>query len=167
MKYISLLMICLLSLSLEAQTENENLNNQLNTMRTSFLDKDYSVVADYTYPKVIEMMGGKSAMIEATTNSMEQMESQGFTFLDISFKDASQFYEHNGDTQCTLIQVLVMETPNGKVQSESTMLAISEDEGKNWVFLDSSGMPKATLKGFYSNLHPDLEIKPSKKKVLD
>jgi len=167
MKYLSLLLLCFISFNLEAQTDNINLNNQLKAMSSAFLEDDYSIVADYTYPKILEMMGGKEAMIETTKESISKMKSQGFSFLDISFKDPSTFFEQNGDTQCAITQVLVMETPNGKVQSESTIIAISEDEGENWVFLDSSGMPKASLQNFYTNLHPDIEVKASQKKNLE
>jgi hypothetical protein len=156
-----------MSISLQAQTKNENLNTQLKSMSSAFLDGDYKVMAEYTYPKVLEMMGGKEAMIQATESTMSQMKSQGFTFLDITFKDPGKFYEKNGDTQCSITQVLVMETPQGKVQSESTLVAISQDEGENWVFLDSSGMSKVSLESFYSNLHPDIEIKASNKTKID
>jgi hypothetical protein len=167
MKYFSLLLVCFIGLNLQAQTDNKNLNEQLETMRSAFMDKDYSVLAEYTYPKVVEMMGGKENMIEATSSTMAQMEAQGFVFEKLSFKDASDFLEHNGDLQCALRQVLVMDTPNGKVQSETTLLAISKDDGENWVFLDSSGMPKASLQSFYENLHPDMVIAPSEKKNLE
>ena len=169
MKAFSIL-VCLLlsiSISLQAQTENENLNTQLKSMSTAFLDEDYKLMAEYTYPKVLEMMGGKEAMIQATENTMSQMKSQGFSFLDINFKDPGLFYEKNGDRQCAITQVLVMQTPQGKVQSESTLVAISQDEGENWKFLDSSGMSKASLESFYANLHPDIEIKASKKIPID
>jgi hypothetical protein len=167
MKHPVLLFIALISLNLNAQTDHESLNAQLESMSSAFLNEDYKAMADYTYPKILEMMGGKEAMIEATESTMSQMKSQGFTFLDIVFKEPSKLYEKNGDTQCVVTQVLVMETPQGKIQSESTLLAISEDEGENWVFIDSSGMPRASLESLYPNLHPDIEIKASKKSAVD
>jgi hypothetical protein len=166
MKYFSLLLVCFLGLNLQAQTDNKNLNTQLETMKTAFLSKDYAIVADLTFPKVLDMMGGKDKMIEVTASTISSMEEQGFKFESIAFKAPSNFLKHNGDLQCTVIQVLVMDTPNGKVQSETTVLAISEDDGENWVFLDSSGMPKASLQSFYENLHPDIVIEPSQKKNL-
>lgn len=167
MKLFNILVFLILSLSLQAQTDNENLNGDLEAMSSAFLDEKYEVIADYTYPKILEMMGGKEAMVKATQSTMSQMKSQGFTFLEINFKDPSPFYENNGDKQCALTQVLVIVTPEGKIQSESTLLAISKDEGETWKFLDSSGMPKTYLDSFYPNLHPDIEIKTSKKTKLD
>jgi len=166
MKYFSFILLCFVSFNLLAQTENNNLNEQLSEMKTAFENKDYSVIADYSYPKIVDMMGGKEKMIEVTTNSMEKMESQGFVIEELSFKDASGFMEHSGDLQSTITQVMVMQTPEGKIESTSTMVAISEDDGENWVFLNASGMSKETVKSFYENMHPELEIKKSEKKNL-
>lgn len=166
MKYLSLLLICFLSVNLSAQTDNETLNTQLNAMKTAFMDKDYSLIAKHTYPKIVEMMGGKEKMVEVTSTTMAKMESQNFIFKSITFKDPSELMEHNGDLQCALTQIIVMDTPNGKVQNERTLVAISEDDGNNWVFLDSSGMNSDSLKGIYPNLHPDLVLKPESKQIL-
>ncbi len=167
MKYFSLLIVCFLGLQSQAQSDNKNLNDQLENMRKAFIAKDYGVVADFTYTKVLEKMGGKEKMIAATSNSISKMESTGFVIEKISFKDPTKFLKHNGDLQCAITQVLIMNTPHGKMQSESTIIAISQDDGENWSFLDSSGMPKDTLKAFYTNLHPDMEIKPSSRRKLD
>jgi hypothetical protein len=167
MKYFSLLLVFILSLSLSAQTDNENLNEQLLHLKNAFLEEDFSTVADYTFPKIIEMMGGKEKMVEVTKNTFSKMKSQGFILDEISFKDSSNFFTHNGDLQSTITKVLVMDTPNGKVKTETTMIAISKDEGENWVFFDTSGMQKASVQSFYANMHPDLEIKQSKKETIE
>ena len=167
MKYFILFIVSSACISLNAQTKNENLNEQLNTLKTAFMEKDYSVLADYTFPKLVEKMGGKEKMVETTLNATKKMESQGFIFKKITFTDASSFMEHNGDLQCSITQVLEMDTPSGKVQSKTSTIAISQDGGENWVFLDTSGMPRSSIETFYDNLHPDLEIKQGEKKLLD
>jgi hypothetical protein len=167
MRYFSLLLVCFLSFNLSAQTDNKDLDTQLETMKTAFMEKDYATFVDFTYPKVIEMMGGKEKMVETTSASIAKMESQNFIISSIAFKDPSELMEHNGDLQCAITQVLVMDTPNGKVQSERALIAISKDNGKNWVFLDSSGMPRASLENFYENLHPDLNLDRGVKKKLN
>jgi hypothetical protein len=167
MKYFSLLLVLTLSLNLSAQTANDNLNEQLLNMKNAFLEEDFSTVADYTFPKIIEMMGGKDKMVEVSKATFSKMKSQNYIVANISFKDPSEFLEYKGDLQGTIRQVLVMNTPNGRIQSETTLLAISQDDGKNWVFLDTSGFQKASLQSFYENLHPEMEIKPSENKQLD
>ncbi len=167
MKYLSLLWICFIGLNLSAQTDNENLNTQLENMRSAFMEKDFAIVADYTYPKVLEMMGGKENMIEVSAASIAKMESQNFIVKSISYEKPSEFLKHNGDLQCAITQIMVMSTPNGNVQNKTVLIAISKDEGENWVFLDTSGMPRASVEDFYENLHPELNLDRGGKKMLD
>jgi len=167
MKYFIVLIVFAISLNVTAQTDNENLNEQLNTMKTAFMNKDFAAVADFTYPKLIEMVGGKEKMIEMTQYTYTKMESQGFILKNLSFKDSSDLFNHKGDLQCGITKVMVMDTPDGKTQNETTMIAISKDGGEKWVFFDTSGMSRASAQSLYKNLHPDLEIKPSQKKTLD
>ena len=77
--------------NLNAQTDNTNLNTQLNSLRTAFIDKDFDVVADYTYPKVVALMGGKEKMVEVSAASIAKMESQNFILKSISYEDPSEF----------------------------------------------------------------------------
>ncbi len=167
MKYLSLLWICLIGLNLSAQTDNENLNTQLENMKSAFMEKDFALVADYTYPKVLEMMGGKEKMVEVVSASVAKMESQNFFFKSIAYKNSSDLMERNGDLQCAITQVMVMDTPDGKVQNETALIAISQDNGKNWVFLDTSGMSRTSVESFYTNLHPDLNLETAGQKKLD
>lgn len=150
-----------------AQTENKKLNQQLQEMKGYFLAEDYQSFANYTYPKILEMMGGKANMVNATKQAMEQMKSQGFEVIELSFKDASKSLKHEGELQYSIIQTLTMETPNGKVASEYSLIAISGDDGQNWTFMDTSNKPKATMLKYFPNLHPDIDIQPTTQMMVE
>lgn len=162
--WLFILLIC--ANSLFAQTENDNLNAQLAEMKKFFLAEDYERFAKYTYPKVVEMMGGTSNVAEATQQSMNQMKNDGFSFIDLNFKDPSTFLRNGDELQCSITQVIVMDTPQGMVEAEYTLIGISLDEGKNWAFIDSSGKDKATMLRYFPNLHKDLVIKPKKQRQI-
>ena len=156
MKTIFSLVFGIFFLSTHAQTTNDNLNAQLNEMKTSFLNSEYEVIVKYTFPKVVEMMGGEEAMLKTTGETMDQMKAGGFSFLDISFSDPSAFLEQNGFSQCTLNQILVMDTPQGKMESTTTLMAVSGDDGQNWSFLDASGVPENLISTIFPDIHPDI-----------
>ena len=150
-----------------SQTENKNLNSQLGEMKKFFLAGDYENFANYTYPKVIEMMGGKSNMVKATEQGMSKMKNDGFSFTDLNFKNPSEFLKKGNELQCSLTQVIVMKTPRGKIESEYTLIGISGDNGQNWRFIDTSGKDKETMIKYFPNLHDDIVIKPKKQKLID
>ncbi|MFH6601990.1 hypothetical protein ACEZ3G_00765 [Maribacter algicola] len=163
-KFIGSLILIVCSTFSFSQTENKNLNEQLGEMKKYFLAGDYDNFAEYTYPKVIEMMGGRSNMVNATKQAMDKMKNDGFTFKDLSFKDPSSFLKKDGELQCTLTQQLTMNTPQGKIESEYTLIALSSDDGLNWTFIDTSGKDKQTMLKYFPNLHKEIIIKPRKQK---
>lgn len=150
-----------------AQTENENLNTQLGEMKKFFLTADYENFANYTYPGIIEMMGGKSEMVKITEETINQMKSGGFSFTDLNFKEPSGFLKKADELQCALTQIIVMQTPSGKIETETTLIAISDDNGQNWTFIDTSGKGKESMLMYFPNLHDDIVIKPRKQKTIE
>lgn len=167
MKTLLTLVFALMLNGAVAQSSNPNLNAQLEQMKTYFLAEDFDNFANYTYPKILELMGGKTNLVQASQQSMQQMKSEGFEVLDLQFKDASGFLEKAGEKQCTVTQQITMKTPQGTVQSEYSLIGISSDNGANWTFMDTSGKSKATMLQYFPNLHPDLEIKPKTQQFLD
>ncbi|WP_320815579.1 hypothetical protein [Flavobacterium sp.] len=166
-KKIWILILTITSSLAFAQTENENLNSQLGEMKNIMLNGNYEKIADYTYPRVIEMMGGKSNMAKVTRQSMDKIKNDGFSIIDLNYKKPSEFLKKNNELQCSLTQVIVMKTPRGKIESEYTLIGISNDNGQNWTFIDTSGKDKETMLKYFPNLHDDIIIKPKKQKLID
>ena len=147
------------TLPILAQTANANLNLQLKTMKDLLFAENYEEFTTYVYPKVYQMMGGKDKMIEATKFALRKMKNDGFNFLDIQFSEPSKFIKKGNETQFTITQNLLMQTPKGKILGSYTLIGISNDNGKNWKFIDTSGKSKAIMLKYFPNLSPDLIIK--------
>jgi hypothetical protein len=148
------------------QIEDKNLNAQLHEMRGYFLSEDLDSYCNYVYPKVIEIMGGKANLIKATRGMLHNMKKDGFTITNLSFKNPSAFLKKGDELQCTVTQIIVMDTPEGKIESEYTLIGISTDNGKKWKFIDTSGKDKATMQNYFPNLHDELVIKPKKQRRI-
>lgn len=150
-----------------SQTSNENLNSQLQLMKKYFLVEDYAKFANFTNPKIIEMFGGKAKMNETTKNLMLKMKDEGFSFIDINFKDPSKFIKKGNEIQFTITQQLLMNTPNGKLVGNSTLIGISKDNGKNWTFIDSAGKSKEAIRKIFPNMSPNLVLIPKKQEMVE
>lgn len=150
-----------------SQTSNDNLNKQLSEMKNSFLKGNYDSFANYTYPILVEMMGGKSNFVKVTKNSMDQIKTGGYNIKDIKFKKPSNFVTKKDELQCSLIQEILLETPKGKILAEYTLIAISEDKGNNWTFLDTSGKSKSEMLEYFPNLSSELIIIDKTQKFIN
>lgn len=149
-----------------SQTTNANLNNQLQLMKKYFLEKKYDKFLNFTYPKVVEMIGGKDKLLQATTASMEKMESEGYIFTNVNFKEPSKFIKKGNETQVTIRQEILMKSPKGNILADYTLIGVSGDGGKNWKFIDTSGKSKEVMLKYFPNLSPDIVIKPKTQKLV-
>ncbi len=129
------------------------------------IKKDYNSFTKFTYPKLIEMMGGKEKMIEQISKEFKKMNADGFDFINITFGNSSEIITTNNELQSTLPQNIEMKVPGGRLVSQSTLIAISNNGGKNWCFIDSSGKDILTMKRTFSNLSEKLVI-PQQDKPL-
>jgi len=157
--------IFFLSLFLTAcngQTKNieysKTIKEQAEMMGKFLLKKDFMSFCNYTYPKIIEMMGGRQKMIEVMEKGSKEMLSEGTDFLSVAFGEPSKIITIGNELQCTVPQTIEMKVPKGRLITKSTLIAISIDNGKNWYFLDTSGNDIQTMKRALPNLSGELII---------
>ena len=153
--------------SLSAQTSNQNLNQQLSILRNFFFEEDYNQFAKFVHPEVTKMIGGKAKMIQTTKASLDKMKKDGFFFSDLTFKNPTKFINNGNNVQFTITQEITMKTPKGKIFAEYSLIGVSNDKGKNWFFIDTSGKSKEEMRKYLPFLSKDLIIKPKIQKFID
>ena len=98
------------------------------------IDRDYATFAKYTHPKILEMLGGEQKFKDMTEKSAKQMEADGAKFIAITNGEPGKIITKDGELQSTLPQTIEIKIPQGKVKTKTTLIAVSKDNGKNWVF---------------------------------
>jgi hypothetical protein len=151
------------SKTIDSLNYSKIIKEQAETMSQFLLKKDFKSFIRFTYPKLVEMMGGEQKMIESLEKSFIQMEAEGTGFLNITIGEPSRVILFENELQSTLPQALEIKLPNGRVHTKSTLIAISIDKGKNWYFIDTSSKDIQTMKSVLPNLSEQLII-PEKEK---
>ena len=105
-------------------------------MAAATTKKDFGKVADLTHPIVIELNGGREEMISKTSNLMKQMSESGYYVEGVKIGSPSDTVQEGKETFATISQEVVVRFPAGKIVSKSFILAISENKGKTWKFVD-------------------------------
>ena len=148
--------------SLLAQVSNatENLKTQANRMQSALLKGDYHTFAHYIRPMILGAMGGESKMARELTKSADDMKAKGMHVSRITFDAPSKLVKSGKEWQATMAQHTEIKGPNGRDVSTSTTIAVSEDNGVNWTFVDASDMPMDMIKKMLPNLSSALVIKP-------
>lgn len=156
MKKLALLLITFFTLTASAQ--KEAMLEQANDMGLAFLRKDYEMFLKYTHPKVIQSMGGWDKMLQETRSAFNEIEAQGLTFLRVELGEPSKIINAGGELQALIPQTIVMRRPDGRITATSTLIAMSEDNGKKWYFMDAAGRTHATMKMLLPTLSEELEL---------
>ncbi len=101
---------------------------------------NYARVADFTYPKIIEMMGGRDKMIETTRQITEDMKAHGAAILSVEVSEPEGIVTANDKLFAVVPEVVRVQVPKGTLRSNGFLIAVSEDAGKNWSFIDGAAL---------------------------
>ena len=113
---------------------------------------------DATFPKAVEMMGGKESATEKLNSEMGSWKEKGISITKAECSEPMEIQKIEGKLFAVVPMVLELQIPNGKVISPSFLLGVSEDGGKVWKFIDGTGLMKnkkeseALLPGVYTKL---------------
>lgn len=106
---------------------------------------DYERIADSAYPKVIELMGGREAALRTVRTGMQQLEAQGLSFHTTEIQSIAEPVKAGKELHSIVRVRVIMKAPGGKVQTDTYSLAISQDDGASWFFLDSGGITQQLI----------------------
>ena len=129
-------------------------------------NNDFETVVSYTYPLIIEKMGGKEQAIARLKQGSMQMKEKGYKIGLATIGDPEKI-EQAGSLMYALVpQTSPIKVPEGKLISESYLLAVSENNGEKWYFIDTAGLTDQTLPQIFPALVGKLQIPMKKQPVF-
>lgn len=134
------LVLCCLALQAADDAQSTLVKKKADEVAQAVMKEDYGKVADLTYPKIVETMGGREKMIALMETGMKRLKEQGIIFKSHTVGQASEFLTEGKNTFTVLPTTLEMAVPGGKLIGKSYLLGISPDGGKTWTFADGSGI---------------------------
>lgn len=128
---------------------------------------DFDKFIPYMPTKLLGFMGGREGLTKTITEGTEEMKRRGITIDSVTIGTPEEPKTH-GITQVALVpQKLVITTPQGRLVTDSHLLAISENGGESWVFVDTASINDEKLGILYPDLKGKVEIPPMKTKPAD
>lgn len=149
-------------------TQRERIHVLATEVLSATKSGNYKRVMDLTYPKVVEMMGGRDKAVQMIEQAM-----QAVKVLEAQSDDPGEIVS-SGDKQfCVVPTRMRLQVGNKTVRTKGFLLAVSEDAGKHWTFLDGEGLyqgganPKEKAKTYGLELPDDLALPEHEKPVVD
>ena len=129
------------------------------------LHKNYSEIIDYTYPKLVEMAGGKQALLKAAKTAFDKMD-ESFILEKITFGEPQKIYVAGKELHCIVPETLSINTSKGKMQASYSLLAVSLDKGKKWYFIETHKFTPKFMKTIFPNFNYNLAIPENTKPII-
>lgn len=145
------------------QSNEQRIKEQANQMAACLLKNDMRGFAKFTYPLLIQKMGGDQKFIQTLEGGTAQMRRQGNTFMSIDFGEPTKIISYKKELQSTIFQTIQMKVSGGHVVSKSTLIAISTNNGLNWYFIEPPNQSIQEIQKAFPNLSNQLLIPPRSK----
>jgi len=145
MKYrtsIALIAVAICTQFANADPQTEQIRKLAAENSAALTSGNYARLVELTYPKVVEMIGGRDKMIETLRKGTEDMKAHGNAILGAEVSEPKEVVPR-GDKQFAIVPMITrMQVPEGTLHFKGFLIAISEDRGKTWTFIDGAGLVK-------------------------
>jgi hypothetical protein len=148
MRSLALLVALVLVPGLRAdeKVDTSKVKDLADAVGKAVLDNDYAKVADLTYPKIVEVMGGKEKMVEKTGEVMAGLKAQGLSFTKYTVGKPGDPVIDGKAAYIVVPTTILLTGPQTKIESDSYLLGVSTDGGKSWTFADGAGLSNPVLR---------------------
>jgi hypothetical protein len=138
-----------------------NLEAQAKAFGDAFVRKDNERLMELTYPKLIEIVGGKENLINEVTWTEKQLQVDGVQMLSWRPTDVTQVLKDSG-----ALYAVVPMTARIKVREELfdwylCLVGISSDQGQHWTFVPA----KCGLRDIFPQVVDKLNLCPERQAV--
>ncbi len=131
-------------------------------MAKAVLAKDVNKIIQYMPPSLIEKAGGKDKLMIARDTVNKYMKQFGAEIKKVTIGNPGKIINYKKQLQALVPQTTELKFMASTITLETTLIAISEDNGQHWYFVDTSIYHADKLKNSLPNLSPELAIPPMK-----
>lgn len=134
--------------------------DQLKESATTYIDameaKDYASIVDLTYDNIIEMAGDKDYYVKLIKAQRDAYEEGGMVLKSAQYIETSPVVKA-GDELHAIVKVQKEYLIAQRLyQGPSYLLAITEDKGKSWKFVDLETFDEEGIKDFVPSYNTSL-----------
>lgn len=133
----------------------------------AFSGGDYQKLADTSYPKLVELMGGKEKMASLVEQQMKEMNKQGIEIISATVGTPKEVVPIDSQFFVVVPYTLKLKTPKGALTQQSYLLAISNRDSIGWKFIDVTQIDESQLKVLIPNAVGKLTLPEKQPPVLE
>src|SRR5262245_19305870 len=139
---------------------------QANQLSEAMLSGNYERAADLTYPKLVELIGGRTKYVGVLETQFKDMEAQNFRLISNVAADPQDVIEVEKVIYAIVPTTMKIRVREGILVGESYLIGVSNDGGEHWTFLSSRSNSREKLKILFPAAADKLRLPEEKRPVL-
>lgn len=148
--------------SLDSTPKKEELqasiSKSVDSMASAFINQNYDHFISYTHPIMLQSIGGVEKTVALLRSTNETLKERDTKVSKIVFSDLYDI-ENDGQTiQALVSQKVTYESGEGSKDELQKMIAISEDRGKSWKYINIGDNTKVEMTKLFPVINPNLEF---------
>lgn len=127
--------------------KSQRLRAQAEEVGQAFERKDFNRMAELTYPKLVEILGGRARMVAFLERGVRELEAEGSAILSTTIGEPLEVISVGKEFYAIVPTVIKIRVKGGVGVGQSYMIGVSADGGENWTFVSAAGdLDKEKLK---------------------
>ncbi|MFM2233100.1 MAG: hypothetical protein RJB31_1801 [Bacteroidota bacterium] len=155
-----LILQCLfvLPVAVSAQANPSTIKSAAIAMGNALVKKNTEQFLSYMHPSMIKMAGGKEKLSVISDSALKVFEQFGGKVSRITYGNPAEIISYKKTLQSVITQTTTLTSFIGDAELSSSLIAISNDNGKSWTFIDTNMFGIKQIKSAMPDISPALVI---------
>jgi|GEM_PF-5529449 len=132
--------------------------HDINKMGQALIMEDYETFIDINHTTLVQSVGGRDQLIKVLKLSKKQLQETGTSIKRIEFKRMLDVETNGSNIQAVLLGTTYMDKNGEPFKEDQRLLAVSENGGINWTYINLSDKTKAEIREYFPYLNMNLEF---------
>ena len=135
-----------------------SIESEVLQMGNALSQADYDKFVEYNHVIMVNSMGGEAKMKELIDDTMNGLKEKGTIIKSIKIKNIADIQQDGESIQALLTQSVIFDTYGNESVDDQKMIAVSEDKGKSFQFINVTNKSKADIIKFFPDLNENLKF---------
>lgn len=120
---------------IDAKDYRRTIKTQAEVVGENIKSGDFDKLVEYIHPKVFEMAGGRDVLIQQGREAFEEAKADGYQILSYKIGEPKSAVAVEKELFVVVPVVLEVKDPQGNYRNDTSLIAVSNDNGASWKFL--------------------------------
>jgi len=144
-----------------AQANPSAIKSAAIAMGNALVKKNSEQFLSYMHPSMIKLAGGKDKLKVISDSALKAFEQFGGKVSRITYGNPAEIISYKKTLQSVISQTTILSSFIGDAELSSSLIAISNDSGKSWTFIDTNMFGIKEIKTAMPDISPALVIPKS------